>query len=242
MGHRAKWGLIVPERNTVCESEMHAAVPGGITINTARIARDQAATWANDAAFKDMAQGIRAGEPAALARLMPAEPDYYIVGDAGFTIGRDDHEALAKDYEAQTGKGVATAARAYQHALDAMNVQRVAVLTPRLPASGIVSGGLWEDCGYTVSAAKGLDCASAFDIVNTSEESLREGVVALCASDAEVILATGTNIFLMHFADVLEHDLGKPILHINTVLLWYALRQNGFDDRIEGCGRLLREY
>ena len=242
MGYRAKWGLIVPERNTVCESEMHAAVPVGITINTARIHRDDAPTWSTDAEFKQMAQGIRSGEPGALARLMPGDLDYYIVGDGGFTIGRDEHETIAAGYETLTGKPVATSARAFLKALDVMGIRRLAVLTPRLPASGLVSGGLWEECGYAVSAAHGLNCASAFEIVNTSETDLRDALAKLCATDAEAILATGTNIFLMHLADIAERELGKPILHINAVLLWYALRQNGFTDRIDGCGRLLREH
>lgn len=242
MGYRAKWGLIVPERNTVCESEMHAAVPAGISINTARIQRDQAPTWSTDAEFKQMAQGIRSGEPGALAALMPAEPDYYIVGDGGFTIGRDQHETVAAGYDALTGKDVATSARAFLKALDTMGVRRLAVLTPRLPASGVVSGGLWEECGYSVSGAHGLDCGSAFEIVNTSEADLRSALATLCATDAKVVLATGSNIILMRLAESAERELGKPILHINTVLLWYALRQNGFADRIPGCGRLLREY
>ncbi|MDA1059778.1 MAG: hypothetical protein O3C65_13930 [Proteobacteria bacterium] len=242
MGHRAKWGLIVPERNTVCETEMHAAVPTGITINTARIVRDQAPTWSNDAEFKQMAQGIRTGEPDALTRLMRAELDYYIVGDDGFTVGRAEHEAIATAYEAQTGKGVATSARAFLSALEVMGIRRLAVLTPRLPSTGVVSGGLWEECGYTVSGAIGLNCASAFEIVNTPEADLRAALATLCASEAEAVLATGTNILLMDLAAAAERELGKPILHINTVLLWYALRQNGFTDQIDGYGRLLSAH
>lgn len=242
MGYRAKWGLIVPERNTVCETELHQAVPAGITINTARVGRYTPAAWSNDTEFRAMSQATLDGRPGALARLAAAEVDHYIVGDAGFTISRAEHEALAADYEQQTGKGVTTAAAAYLAALKTLAVRKIAVITPRLPDSGVVSGGLWEECGYTVAGAYGLNRGSAFEIVDTSEEALRDGMQEMAATGAEAILVTGTNLYAMRLADEVERGLDKPILHINSVLLWYALRQNGFDDRIDGCGRLLREH
>jgi len=240
MGYRAKWGLVVPERNTVCESELHRAVPGGITINTARVGRDTPASWSNDQEFRDMSQATMDGRPAALARLAAAEVDHYIVGDAGFSISKAAHVALAADYEKQTGKGVSTAALAYLEALERMGVKRLAVITPRLPDSGVVSGGLWEECGYTISGAYGLNRHSAFEIVGTAEDMLREAMTEMCATDAQAVLVTGTNLYAMALSDEMERTLGKPILHINSVLLWHALRRNGFDDRLEGCGELLR--
>jgi maleate isomerase len=242
MGYRAKWGLIVPERNTVCESELHRAVPEGITINTARVSRNTPAAWTNDKEFRDMSQATLDGRPAALAQLAAAEVDHYIVGDAGFTISREAHVALAADYEKQTGKGVSTAALAYLAALERLGARRVAVITPRLPDSGVVSGGLWEECGYTVAGAYGLNRHSAFEIVGTTEDMLHTGMAEMGATDAEVVLVTGTNLYAMYLADAAERELGKPVLHINTVLLWHALRQCGFDDRIDGCGSLLREH
>ncbi len=242
MGYRAKWGLIVPERNTVCESEMHQAVPHGITINTARVSRETPAAWSNDKEFRDMSQATMNGRPGALARLAAAEVDHYIIGDAGFTISRAQHEALDVAYREQTGRSVSTAALAYLEALEAMEVQRLAVVTPRLPDTGVVSGGLWEACGYAVSGAHGLNRGSAFEIVDTSEDALRAGMTEIAATDADVVLVTCTNLFAMRLADEVERGVGKPILHINSVLLWHALRSNGFDDRLDGCGRLLREH
>ena len=39
-----------------------------------------------------------------------------------------------------------------------------------------------------------------------------------------------------------EAELGKPVIAINAATLWHALRTNGIDDRMEGFGRLLRDF
>jgi maleate isomerase len=36
--------------------------------------------------------------------------------------------------------------------------------------------------------------------------------------------------------------LGKPVIAINTATYWYALRQNGISDQMQGFGRLLAEF
>ena len=42
-------------------------------------------------------------------------------------------------------------------------------------------------------------------------------------------------------AEKLEPRIGIPILSINAAILWYALRENGFDGSFVGGGRVLRE-
>jgi maleate isomerase len=47
---------------------------------------------------------------------------------------------------------------------------------------------------------------------------------------------------MVRLADEAERWLGKPVLAINAATWWLALRENGIADRIEGAGRLLREF
>lgn len=48
-----------------------------------------------------------------------------------------------------------------------------------------------------------------------------------------------SNLPLLAHLDRLEQRGGVPILHVNAVLFWHALRQLGISDRIPGYGRLL---
>ncbi len=43
-------------------------------------------------------------------------------------------------------------------------------------------------------------------------------------------------------AERLEPMLGLPILGINPVTFWYALRENGFEGPLQGGGQLLHEF
>ncbi len=47
---------------------------------------------------------------------------------------------------------------------------------------------------------------------------------------------------MIDVSEKLEPVVGIPILGINAVTFWYALRENGFDGALVGAGRLLREF
>ena len=40
----------------------------------------------------------------------------------------------------------------------------------------------------------------------------------------------------------LEREFGVNVMTAHQVIVWDALRRCGVDDRIEGCGRLFREF
>ena len=58
----------------------------------------------------------------------------------------------------------------------------------------------------------------------------------------DAILQLGTNMSMVHIAEKLESEIGIPILGINAVTFWYALRENGFLNPIQKASRLLREF
>ena len=60
--------------------------------------------------------------------------------------------------------------------------------------------------------------------------------------DVDLILQAGTNLYFVDLAAKLERELGKPVLAINALTFWHALRTNGIRDRIPGFGRLLDEH
>jgi maleate isomerase len=47
---------------------------------------------------------------------------------------------------------------------------------------------------------------------------------------------------MINVSEKLEPMIGIPILGINAVTFWYALRETGFTSPLVGAGRLLREY
>jgi maleate cis-trans isomerase len=92
--------------------------------------------------MKKMARAIHDAEPDANKAVMTCELEYLLMGEGGFSFPREELEGFDRKYEESSGLRAASSARAILRALDVMKVRKVAVLIPRLPDSGIVSGGL----------------------------------------------------------------------------------------------------
>jgi maleate isomerase len=98
------------------------------------------------------------------------------------------------------------------------------------------------DCGFEVVRLKGLCCPGPVAIAHVSEKELRDAIIAVNGPDVDAILQVGTNLAMARLAGIAEFWLDKPVLAINTATYWWALRQNGIEDRIEGFGSLLLEH
>ncbi len=70
----------------------------------------------------------------------------------------------------------------------------------------------------------------------------QDAILEVDGPDVDAILQVGTNLAMARLAGIAEFWLDKPVLAINTATYWWALRQNGIEDKIEGFGSLLLEY
>jgi maleate isomerase len=100
----------------------------------------------------------------------------------------------------------------------------------------------FTDCGYEVVNIKGLRCPSPMQIAHVSEKQLRDAINEVNDSSVEAIIQAGTNLAMARMAGIAEFWLDKPVIAINTATYWWALRQNGINDRIAGFGSLLTEH
>ncbi len=67
-------------------------------------------------------------------------------------------------------------------------------------------------------------------------------LLATSDNNLDAIVQCGTNMSLLNVTEKLEPVLGIPVLGINAVTFWYALRENGFVNPFNGGGRLFREF
>ena len=79
-------------------------------------------------------------------------------------------------------------------------------------------------------------------IAHVTEKELRDTILAVDGQDVEAIVQVGTNLAMGRVAGIAEFWLDKPVLAINTATYWWALRQNGIEDKVEGWGSLLLEH
>jgi maleate isomerase len=118
----------------------------------------------------------------------------------------------------------------------------IVLITPYHPSAHKNVVELIEDMGYKLVGARHLACAKPTEIAQTPEKDLRQAVVDLNGPHVDAIVQLGANLPMWHVAIEAERWLGKPVLAINTVAYWHALRTCGIDDRLHGVGRIMSDF
>jgi maleate isomerase len=242
-GWRAKVAAIVPSTNTVVEHDLAVLRPPGVTFHAGRMLITRP-NLADDEAFADLLVQINESIDDAVDRVMTCKPDYLLMGMSAATFwgGVAGNAAFEARMRERSGLGVSTGASACRDALTRLGVRRIAVFSPYQPSADIEVGHYFAEAGFEVAAITGLRCASATAIAEVTPARLAETVREIDGPDVEAIVQVGTNLSFVAQADALEGWLGKPVVAINAATLWHALRAQGFDDRIDGATRLLREF
>jgi maleate isomerase len=243
LGWRAAFGVIAPSTNTVVEADYCAMSVPGVTAHTGRIwIRDQ--DLSSDARFEALLGQIREETDNACRRVLTCEPDHMVMGMSAETFwgGVEGNRRFKRHVEELCGLGVTTGAEACARGLELLGARRIAVLTPYQPVADENVRLFFTESGFDVLAVEGLRCPSAVAIARVGEDELRGVLRALDGPDVDAIVQVGTNLSMVRLADEAERWLGKPVLAINAVTWWMALRDNGILDRIDGAGTLLREH
>lgn len=243
-GYRAKMGVIIPSTNTVVEHDYSLMRPHGVTFHFGRMYIEQPSAD-DDAAFEELIRQIRATTATAVRDVMTAKPDHLVMGMSAETFwgGEEGNQQFsARVSELAGGLAVSTGADACAVACRTLGITKVAVVTPYQPVGDAQVRGFFTDIGLDVVRLEGLKCPSATAIAEVPEDRLRDVLRALDGPDIEGIVQVGTNLSMLRLADEAERWLGKPVLAINAVTVWHALRTCGFDDRLHGFGTLLREH
>jgi len=244
LGYRRKFGVLAPSTNTSVQPEFDRMRPAGVTNHFSRIyIPDNPVN--NDEDFNQLMIDIRAELMNAVDRLMTCKPDYVVMGMSAETFwdGLEGSIELQRRIEERAGVKVAMGSDACQAALRRYgDIKRIAVVTPYMPIGDENVIKFFADCGIEVVNLIGLKCESPVAIAHVTEKELRDTIIAVDSQDVEAIVQVGTNLAMGRVAGIAEFWLDKPVLAINTATYWWALRQNGIEDKVEGWGSLLLEH
>jgi len=251
---KRKFGLLIPATNTSMEHELWSIIyqnqgPKGLTgvgLHTTNVltSNPQLKTEADPMAYKKQFLG---GLRTALDGALLAQPEYMIMGMSLEYIikGIKEIRASMVDMEAYSGLSWATWHDAIQAALDKFGAKRIGIITPFDKKGNESATKMFEDLGFEVVSTVGFSCANALHIAHIPDWAKEKAIVELLANDKnklDAVVQCGTNMSLIDVSEKLEPVVGIPILGINAVTFWYALRENGFEGALVGAGRLLREF
>jgi maleate isomerase len=245
LGYRKTFGVVAPSTNTSVQPEYDDFRPRGVTNHFARIDIPNDPVH-SDADFDQLMKNIRGSLEEAIARVITCEPDAIIMGMSSETFwdGLDGSKKLQERSEKISGRPVVMGSDACQAALKTYgsSIKRLGIITPYFPIGDNQVRKFFTDCGFEVVNLVGLKCTSPVNIARVTEEEMRDAFVAVDGPDVDALVQVGTNLACAKVAAHGEFWLKKPVLAINTATYWYALRQNGITDQIEGFGSLLADH
>lgn len=243
LGWRGKFAVLMPSTNTIVEPDFYRMTVPGVTAHCSRIhIRDMSLD--SDDAFERLLEGIRQEIGFAVERAVTLEPDYMVMGMSAETFweGVEGNRRFKKQIQDLSGRDVATGAEACERILGNFGVKRIGVVTPYQPVGDKNVVRFFNELGFEVETIKGLRCPTAVAIAEVQEETLRQALLEVNSDRVDALVQVGTNLSMVGLADEAERWLHKPVIAINAATWWMALRDNGIEDKIYGCGRLFREF
>ena len=243
LGYRGRIALVVPSTNTTCQPESERLRPRGVTNHVGRVSiKERPLT--SEQAFMEHVQAMRDGMRTAIDQVITCQPTHVIMGVAleAFWGGVAAADALQAELAERAGVGVSMGSSATVAALRCLGAQRIAVLTPHQPRGDEQVRRYFEEAGFTIPRLTGLKCASPVLIAHTTRQQVIDALRGLDGDDIDAIVQVGTNLAAIETCAQAEVWLGKPVLAINAITYWDALRRSGIEDQIHGCGSILERF
>jgi maleate isomerase len=241
---RKKFGVLAPSTNSVVEPDFNRMGVPGVTPLFARIhIRDQ------DLSSIEQMEYLRVQLDeeidSAIDRVCTSEVEYMVMGMSAETFwdGVEGNKRFKARVTARSGGlGVASGAEACEKALHHFDVKRIACITPYQVNGDEQVEKFFTELGFDVTTVKGLKCPTAVSIAHVTEDELRDAILEVNETQPQAIVQCGTNLSMVRLAAEAERWLHKPVIAINAATWWFALRQNGIEDKLYNFGRLFEEF
>ncbi|NIM46149.1 MAG: maleate cis-trans isomerase, partial [Nitrososphaeria archaeon] len=156
--------------------------------------------------------------------------------------GESYDRGILEQITKQTGIPSVSVASSVIQALKVLRVKKVAVTTPYAEELNQVEKRFLESVGFEITDIEGLDIIDAFEIGHLRPEDAYIRGSKIDSPEADGIFISCTNWQSIEIIDMLERDLGKPVITSNQSTFWAALKKSGIHQPIEGFGSLLKEH
>lgn len=156
--------------------------------------------------------------------------------------GREGHARLLREIGERTTKPYVTSLQAEVEALQAVGGTKVLIASPYPIKQTEKRVGVLTDEGFTVAGHDSLDIERNRDITQIDPEQILEQAERLVAQhpDGNVVYLPCGSYPAPVVLDEIERRTGLPAVSNVSAQAWASLKRAGYDNPIEGFGRLLR--
>jgi maleate isomerase len=237
IGWRARLGFLVPPGNPTVETEMTALAPEGVSLHFHRMfARGVPGSLEGQAERNRM---MVDNIDSSIELLAMVKPDVIVLAHTAtsYYLGRVGEADLLSRLERSTGIRIVTAFGSVVRGLERLDARSIALGAPYSAATTLEGKAHLEAHGFKVVRFDNLKgVTNIYD--ETAERAYRLARL-VDAEDAEAVFLTGTGMPTLPVLELLEQDLGKPVISSASAMMWHALRLAGIGQPIPGYGRLL---
>ncbi len=237
-GHRARIGYTSPPLTTeVFPYEFYKIVPAGVTLVLTTLAITVRSEEEIARSYDMTMQAVR--------EMAASKVDSIVLGGVPINMSRGaaNAEQMIRDLEQELGVPVATSASAQAKAVKLLGIKKLVLAHPyaardteRIDQYSVKFG-----CEVLGSAAWGAP-------FNQIGRVPRDGALELgrklmkAHPDADTIMFPSPHWPVIEAIEPLEKEFGVNVLSSIQAIVWEGLRRAGINDRIDGFGRLFREF
>ena len=230
----ARIGLIIPSSNRLTEPQMRQYAPRGVEVHVTRLRM----TGASHVPLPELLPRV----VEATAALDDARCDVIVFHCTASSMeaGLAGERQVLDVMRSATDKPVATTASAVLAAFDALEVRRIALVSPYARATHEHELTFLAEAGLQVAAERALELPSSDDYIAEPPATwLRVGEEIMRSSPAaEALFLSCTNVHSLPVLSLLESRVGRPVVASNQAVLWYALGCSRHPTALDGLGRL----
>ncbi|HWG06226.1 MAG TPA: hypothetical protein VG271_14535 [Beijerinckiaceae bacterium] len=237
-GHRARIGYTSPPLTTeVFPYEFYKIVPEGVSLVITSLSIVVRSASEVDQSYEISMRAAR--------EMAAAGCDIVMLGGVPINLSRgyQNSRAMIDDLERQLGVKVSTSQRAQARAAKALGARKMVMPHPYSEADTDRIAGYVDHFDCEIVGAKAW--GSPFNQIGRipRDAALIMGRALMRAHpDADTIMMPSPHWPTLEAIEPLEREFGINVMTALQVIVWDALRQIGIDDKIEGCGRLFREF
>jgi maleate isomerase len=233
---RAKIGFVLLATEQTIEADMFRLAPQGVGVHFSRV-------WIKNAITVKTLGNVGEELAGAAARILPNENlnvICYACTSGSMVLGEDQ---VAAELNKGAPNAIPTSLIASViSALNAFKVRRIVVGTPYIDELNHMEKKYLEHQGFQVLAIHGLNITNDSSMVKVAPDFIKEYALSIDNPDAEAIFMSCGALRSLEVVDEIEKAVKKPVIVSNQAMIWETLRLAGIQDRIEGYGRLLREF
>jgi maleate isomerase len=234
LGWRLRLGVMLPSVNTVAEPQLTVMLPPGVSLHFTRLKL----TGSSEQELLGMTERVE--EAAAL--LADAEPQCILFHcTAVTTMSPAIVQTLRDRITRASGLPPMITSEALVAAFRALGARRIVMITPYIHDVNVREAAFLQHHGVTVLREHGLGLPGGKEFATVEPSEWYRLAMAHRDPAADAYFLSCAQTRTAEVIEVLEHDLGRPVVTSNQAALWHCLRESGLHDCVPGFGRLLRQ-